>query len=392
ESAAMAGSLAMLVGGVYLLTPRLTPFLPDRRLFIFLLPLLAAAFVIFWRAAYANFITQPTFQRRLLIIGAGQSGAALVNALGATGKREGETAYNIVGFIDDEPDKLNQLVANVPVLGNRYDLLNLARRLQPDEIVVAITHGHLIHPNLFKAVLDCREMGIPITTMAHLYEDLTGRVPVEHAGHDLQVVMPINRPASHRLYLAVRRAIEVVVALLGCLQLLLVIPFVWLANRFSAPGDLFYRQERVGEGGRVFNVIKFRSMIMNAEQGTGAVFAQKNDDRITPVGRFLRKTRLDELPQFWNVLKGEMSLIGPRPERPAIIATLEKEIPFYRVRHAVKPGITGWAQVCYRYGVSVDDSLVKLEYDLYYIKHQSWLLDLSIMVKTARVMLGFQGQ
>ncbi|MCB0020501.1 MAG: sugar transferase, partial [Anaerolineales bacterium] len=392
ESAAMAGSLAMLVGGVYLLTPRLTPFLPDRRLFIFLLPLLAATFVIFWRAAYANFITQPTFQRRLLIIGAGQSGEALVNALGAKDRREGETAYNIVGFIDDEPDKLNQLVANVPVLGNRYDLLNLARRLQPDEIVVAITHGHLIHPNLFKAVLDCREMGIPITTMAHLYEDLTGRVPVEHAGHDLQVVMPINRPASHRLYLAVRRAIEVVVALLGCLQLLLVIPFVWLANRFSAPGDLFYRQERVGEGGRVFNVIKFRSMIMNAEQGTGAVFAQKNDDRITPVGRFLRKTRLDELPQFWNVLKGEMSLIGPRPERPAIIATLEKEIPFYRVRHAVKPGITGWAQVCYRYGVSVDDSLVKLEYDLYYIKHQSWLLDLSIMVKTARVMLGFQGQ
>ncbi|MCB0032186.1 MAG: sugar transferase, partial [Anaerolineales bacterium] len=267
DSAAIAGLLAMLVGGVYLLTPRLTPFLPDRRIYIFLLPLLAASFVIIWRAIYANFITQPTFQRRLLIIGAGQSGAALVNALGATGKREGETAYNIVGFIDDEPDKLNQLVANVPVLGNRYDLLNLARRLQPDEIVVAITHGHLIHPNLFKAVLDCREMGIPITTMAHLYEDLTGRVPVEHAGHDLQVVMPINRPASHRLYLAVRRAIEVVVALLGCLQLLLVIPFVWLANRFSAPGDLFYRQERVGEGGRVFNVIKFRSMIMNAEQG-----------------------------------------------------------------------------------------------------------------------------
>jgi lipopolysaccharide/colanic/teichoic acid biosynthesis glycosyltransferase len=122
------------------------------------------------------------------------------------------------------------------------------------------------------------------------------------------------------------------------------------------------------------------------------VWARENDERITPVGRLLRKARIDEMPQFWNVLKGEMSLIGPRPERPFIITTLEKEIPFYRVRHDVRPGITGWAQVCYRYGASVDDALIKLEYDLYYIKHQSWYLDLVILVKTVRVMLGLQGQ
>jgi lipopolysaccharide/colanic/teichoic acid biosynthesis glycosyltransferase len=133
-------------------------------------------------------------------------------------------------------------------------------------------------------------------------------------------------------------------------------------------------------------------MVMGAEQDTGVVWARENDERITPVGRLLRKARLDEMPQFWNVLKGEMSLIGPRPERPFIITTLEKEIPFYRVRHAVRPGITGWAQVCYRYGASVDDALIKLEYDLYYIKHQSWYLDLVILVKTVRVMFGLQGQ
>jgi lipopolysaccharide/colanic/teichoic acid biosynthesis glycosyltransferase len=169
-------------------------------------------------------------------------------------------------------------------------------------------------------------------------------------------------------------------------------PFIWLGNRLTNPGDLFYWQERVGEGGKVFQVVKFRSMVMGAEQDTGVVWARENDERITPVGRLLRKARIDEMPQFWNVLKGEMSLIGPRPERPFIITTLEKEIPFYRVRHAVRPGITGWAQVCYRYGASVDDAHIKLEYDLYYIKHQSWYLDLVILVKTVRVMLGLQGQ
>jgi lipopolysaccharide/colanic/teichoic acid biosynthesis glycosyltransferase len=190
----------------------------------------------------------------------------------------------------------------------------------------------------------------------------------------------------------VRRSLELLIALLGCLFLLCFVPFIWLANRIASPGDLFYRQKRVGEGGKIFNVLKFRSMVMGAERDTGAIWAQANDARATRVGRFLRKTRLDEIPQFWNVLKGEMSLIGPRPERPIIIATLEQEIPFYRVRHATKPGITGWAQVCYKYGASVDDALIKLEYDLYYIKHQSWYLDMMILVKTARVILGLHGQ
>jgi lipopolysaccharide/colanic/teichoic acid biosynthesis glycosyltransferase len=155
---------------------------------------------------------------------------------------------------------------------------------------------------------------------------------------------------------------------------------------------VFYRQQRVGKGGEYFDIIKFRSMVMNAEQGTGAVWARQNDSRITPVGNFLRKTRLDELPQFWNVLKGDMTLIGPRPERPEIITQLTEDIPYFGLRHAVKPGITGWAQVNYRYGASVEDSFTKLQYDLYYLKHLGPFIDLAVFLKTIQVIFGLKGR
>jgi lipopolysaccharide/colanic/teichoic acid biosynthesis glycosyltransferase len=174
--------------------------------------------------------------------------------------------------------------------------------------------------------------------------------------------------------------------------MLLMIPFVWLMHRFSSPGPLFYRQERVGKCGKVFTLIKFRSMVANAEHETGPVWAAHSDKRITGFGRFLRRTRLDEVPQFWNVLKGEMSLIGPRPERPAFVSRLSQDIPFYRARHAVKPGITGWAQVKYRYCASTDEVRVKLQYDLYYIKYQGPRLDLNCLLQTLRVIISSRGR
>jgi lipopolysaccharide/colanic/teichoic acid biosynthesis glycosyltransferase len=221
---------------------------------------------------------------------------------------------------------------------------------------------------------------------------LTGRVPVQHAGRTLDVVMPVGRPALFRLFLLGKRSVDILIGFVGCLFLVLAIPFVWLANRFASPGCLFFVQERVGQGGKTFRLVKFRSMVVDAEKGTGAVWAQVGDSRITPVGNILRKTRLDEVPQFWNVLRGEMSVVGPRPERPEFVNRLAEEIPFYRARHAVKPGITGWAQVKYRYGASQEDSLVKLEYDLYYIKHQGLFADLIILLKTLEVVLGFKGR
>jgi exopolysaccharide biosynthesis polyprenyl glycosylphosphotransferase len=345
---------------------------------------------------------QPAFHQRALVVGAGWSGRTLAQAIAETGDSASNgdsggnpyrgTGYRIIGFVDDNAENLGKEIEGSLVLGTHQDLVRLARELQPDELVVAITHAQTIHGGLFQAILDCRELGIQVTTMASLYERVTGRVPVEHAGRDLYVVLPLDRSAGDRLYLAVRRLFDIVVGAAGCILVALLSPVVWLAHQLTAPGDVFYRQERVGKGGQVFKVVKYRSMVMDAEKNTGAVWASHDDGRVTSVGRLLRKTRLDELPQFWNVLKGEMSLIGPRPERPEFIAQLAQEIPFYRVRHAVKPGITGWAQVKYRYGSSVNDSLLKLQYDLYYIKHKGPYLDLLILLKTVQVVLGLKGR
>jgi lipopolysaccharide/colanic/teichoic acid biosynthesis glycosyltransferase len=203
--------------------------------------------------------------------------------------------------------------------------------------------------------------------------------------------MSWRQRADHRLYLGVKRLFDIAGALVGCVVVLVLCPLIWLANRLTSPGDLFYWQERVGLHGRPFRMVKFRSMIMSAEADTGPIWAADNDCRITPVGRILRKSRLDELPQVWNVLRGEMSLIGPRPERPEFVASLMETIPTFQARHALKPGITGWAQVNYRYVASVDDTLVKLQYDLYYIEHRCLSLDLLILAKTVLVMASLKG-
>jgi exopolysaccharide biosynthesis polyprenyl glycosylphosphotransferase len=396
QSTWMAGWAALLTMAIYLLIPWFTPWIPRRRLYLFVPMLVAPVLVIIWRFLYARILAQPAFGQRVLIVGAGWSGRTLAEAIKGELNLAGESAssfgYEVLGFVDDDEGKQGQTIANAPVLGTGHDLVTLAQRLVPDEIVVAITNSQLIRPDLFGGLLTCQEMGIPLSTMASMYEALTGRVPVEHAGRDLHVVLPVNRPAGHRIYLGARRVVDILVSLIAAILLVLLTPMVWIGNRLTAPGDLFYRQERLGRAGERFHLIKFRSMVMNAEEESGPVWAGEYDARVTPVGRFLRRTRLDELPQCWNVLRGEMSLIGPRPERPAFVDALAAEIPFYRVRHAVKPGITGWAQVNYGYGASVADALVKLQYDLYYIKNQSAYLDFQILVRTVQVMLGLKGR
>jgi lipopolysaccharide/colanic/teichoic acid biosynthesis glycosyltransferase len=184
---------------------------------------------------------------------------------------------------------------------------------------------------------------------------------------------------------------DVIISLIGAIVSVLFVPFVILGNAIGNRGPLFYIQERVGKNGKTFNIIKYRTMVKNAETN-GAVWAKKNDSRITPFGKFMRNTRIDEMPQFLNVLKGEMSLIGPRPERPVFVKELSEVLPFYETRHIVKPGVTGWAQVKTRYGASIDDSLLKLQHDLYYIKHRSFVLDVNILVKTLSTVIFCRGQ
>jgi exopolysaccharide biosynthesis polyprenyl glycosylphosphotransferase len=391
-----AGRAALLTGGVYLFIPFVTPPLPDHRIAALLLPLGASLGVAAWRLLYAEVFVQPAFNQRILIVGAGSAGQALMQGvretLGDADPGRDAAGYRVLGFVDDDPAKQGCQFDGVPVLGSCHDLGRLLEELRPDQMVIAITHHESMTLDLFQGIVDCYESGIPVTSMDTLYEHITGRLAVEHIGRNFHSFTPLEYPATERLYLALRHGMDLLLGLVGCLALLAVIPVVWIANRIASPGPLFYTQERVGQGGRIFRVVKLRSMVTSAEKTTGPVWAQEHDQRITPVGQILRKTRLDELPQVWNILKGEMTFIGPRPERPQFVDQLAAELPFYRLRHAIKPGLTGWAQVRYRYGASVKDSLTKLQYDLYYIKRQGPYLDLQILLKTVQVVLGFKGR
>jgi exopolysaccharide biosynthesis polyprenyl glycosylphosphotransferase len=395
ESAWRTGRAGVLTALCYLAIPLVTPYFGLSRLSTYLFLVLVTVSVPAWRVLYAAVFVQPVFQQRVLIVGAGHAGADLARVLAAT-PRQGNpyagSGYQAVGFVDDDPAKLGTQVEGLPVLGNRHDLLRLVDEYQVDTVVLSITDAGEIHTELVQSLLDYREQGLHMVPMVVLYERLTGRVPVEHVRANLEELLPLQDSATRRVFDAGKRLADLIVAGLGLVLLALIAPGVALANALWSPGPLFYWQTRVGRGGRPFRIVKFRSMIPSAEADGGAVWASASDPRVTPAGRILRRTRLDELPQVWNILKGEMSLIGPRPERPEFVAGLVAQVPFYQARHAVRPGITGWAQVRYRYGSSVEDARVKLEYDLYYIKHQGLYLGLSILAKTAAVVLGLQGR
>ena len=372
--------LAGLITSVgYLFIPFITPALPSSRLQMGAFPLLSTTLLITGRFLYTRLLSQPVFQQRVLIVGAGWAGRTIAETMARTCGG----SLCIVGFVDDDPAKQGSVInageQRVRVLGGRRELKPLIAAQRVTTLVLAITHE--IEGELFQTLMDCLEYGVDIVPMPVLYEQLTGKVPVEHIGNNWYVAMPIDHPQTKRLNRIIKRSADIVLASLGTMLLLPFLPFLALAIYLDSPGPIFYTQERVGEGGRIFKVYKFRSMVPNAEQGE-AVWAQENDPRVTRVGRLLRKTHVDEFPQFLNILKGEMSAVGPRPERPEFVAELSEEIPFYRTRHAVKPGMAGWSLVKYGYASSKEDAKIKIQYDLYYIKHQSFWLDMVILIKT----------
>jgi exopolysaccharide biosynthesis polyprenyl glycosylphosphotransferase len=387
------GAAALATTVIYTLVPLVTPPLISRGLLLYFVAFLVVL-VVGWRVFYARVFVQPWFQQRAIVVGAGHAGQTLAAALQSASSDANPfrgTGYQLVGFIDDGAARCGDCVTGLPVLGDHTQLVNQARAQQVSQVILAITYREKMSDDLFDALFLCREMGLQVVTMAAVYERLTGRVPLDHVGRDLHMVVPTGDNAGERAYLLLKRLIDLAAAVIGLAICLPVALGATLANRLSSPGPLFYRQRRLGQNGRVFDIFKFRSMQPDAERGVGAVWACADDDRITPIGRWLRRTRLDELPQFYNVLRGEMSLIGPRPERPEFVDELARAIPFYRARHAVKPGLTGWAQIRYRYGNSQIDTRVKLEYDLYYVKHAGLVLDLQIMLQTLPVMLMGKG-
>lgn len=355
--------------------PRITP-----GLFFLSAPLLS----LLARLGYVRLCNSSLLRRRVIVVGAGQAGRAFVQAV-----RQAMPHYEIVGYVDDDPAKEGRHILGLPVLGDRYSLIRWVQKGGINEVVLAITHE--IHADLFRALVTCYELGVEVRPMPLVYEEVLGRVPVEHLGQKwfLAPLWTVGKmPTVQRV---VKRLLDIVLALIGLAVLIVLLPLLALAIYVDSPGPIFYSQERVGLGGRAFRLYKLRSMVPAAEQHGEAVWASEDDPRITRVGRFLRRTRLDELPQLLNVLRGEMSIVGPRPERPQFVEQLQEQIPFYRTRLSVKPGLTGWAQIKYGYGNSVEDALMKLQYDLYYVKHHSLFLDALIVLRTIKVMLAFKG-
>ncbi len=338
--------------------------------------------LIIWRMSYVQFFTSSLLRRRAVIVGAGVIGFALTHET-----KNLIREYEYIGFVDEDPQLHGSYVADLKVLGGYCALPAIVKEHRVDEVIIALTGA--IKGELFQTLTYCHEQGIEIKSMSRIYEEALGQVPVEYLGPNWF----FNTSNSHfpTAYRISKRLLDLSVGAVGMLILVVLLPFIALAIYLDNPGPIFYRQERSGMFGRPFYVYKFRSMITNAEKAGHAKWAEKNDSRITRVGKFMRRTRIDELPQFMNIFQGDMSIVGPRPERPQFVAQLEQQIPFYRARLNVKPGLTGWAQVRYRYGSNVEDALVKLKYDLYYIKHRSFILDMIIIIRTVGVVLALRG-
>jgi sugar transferase (PEP-CTERM system associated) len=336
-----------------------------------------------WRVTLLMAWSKQQMAARVLVLGTGQVGR-LITELEDTSARP----YRIIGFLDDSPAAADMLPEKHVLLGKIQDLDVLVEETRPDIVVVAQVDRRGCFPT--KALLECRLRGIRVEDWPTFYEKATGKILVSAVRPSWLIFSDgfVRTPRTE----IVKRLFDITVSLAGLALSLPVMILVATAVKLESAGPVLYRQPRLGQNGCVFILNKFRSMRQDAEKDTGPVWTQTRDPRITRVGAFLRRTRLDELPQLLNVLVGHMSFIGPRPERPEFVEELQKKIPYYMERLAVKPGITGWAQIRYTYGASVEDTVEKLQYDLYYIKNLSLFLDLLILLNTVQVVLFARGR
>ena len=336
--------------------------------------------VIGWRLLFEWFVSRVGPMERLLLVGTNDASIALARELYDLRRQLG---VEIVGFIDPDPARLGASVINPGVIGTVEDIPAIVRARGVSRVVVSLSESRGALP--MDKLLEMKVEGVAFTHLASVYEEYTGKIAVENLRPSWFIFSDGFRRSAWLP--VVKRGIDVVLSSAGLVLAAPVMGLIALLIRATSEGPALYHQERVGQHGRVFTVHKFRSMWLDAESGTGAVWAQADDPRIMPLGRFLRRTRLDELPQFWNILVGDMSFVGPRPERPEFVRQLTKDIPYYTQRHAVRPGLTGWAQVRYTYGASVEDALMKLQYDLFYIKNMSLSLDLFIIFSTIKTVV-----
>jgi len=344
--------------------------------------LLTTLGLIVWRAVLLAGWSQQQMTVRVLVLGTGQV-ARMIAGLQPTSARP----FSIIGFLDDAPGAPDMVPDGYSLLGKIQDLGTLVEETRPDIVVIAQMDRRGNFPT--KALLECRLRGIRVEDWPTFYEKAEGKILVTAVRPSWLIFSDgfVKTPRTE----IIKRLFDIGASVAGLVLALPLMIFAAIAIKLASPGPILYRQARLGQNGCVFILNKFRSMRADAEKDTGPVWSTQQDPRITRIGTFLRKTRLDELPQLYNVLVGHMSFIGPRPERPEFVAELQKQIPFYMERLAVKPGLTGWAQVKYQYGSSVEDAVEKLQYDLYYIKNLSLFLDLLIVLNTVQVVLFARG-
>jgi len=349
---------------------------------------LAVGFILglvpLWRTAFDHAIDRVAPGERLLFLGTKPAAVTLARELK---KRQRELGVEVVGFVEAERSQVRTFLQAPGIVGRVDELPAIVQRLGVDRVVISLqdARGRLPMHDL----LDLKLQGVRFDHLASVYEEFTGRIAIENLRPSWMVFSEGFR--KPRALMLAKRTMDVVAAAVGLGVGAPLFVMVAAAIRMTSAGPIYYHQARVGERGRPFRLHKFRTMQTDAEAATGPVFAAECDSRITPVGHFLRTTRLDELPQLWNILRGEMSLVGPRPERPEFVKDLTEEIPFYGQRHVVKPGLTGWAQVRYSYAATVADTLEKLQYDLFYIKNLSMVLDLLIVFSTVKTVLRREG-
>lgn len=358
------------------------PIMLGRGISLIALPL-ALGLMVSWRVSIHWLLGHPDFGERILIVGSGNLAVELAREV----LNRPDAGYRVVGFVGTDSELLGKSLINPRVIGLTEQLGDIVRREGIDRIVVAMgeRRGQFPTDKLLQLSLTGE---VSIEEGASFYERITGRVSLNMIRPSWLIFSGRGREA--KLSAVTRTTIHRLIALIGVVLSFPVAVLAAILVKLESRGPVFYKQERVGQNGRPFVLLKFRSMKVDAEK-SGPVWASKSDDRTTRVGRVMRKIRVDEIPQFWNILKGEMNFVGPRPERPHFVHQLAEEIPFYEQRHLIPPGLTGWAQIKYPYGASIEDARQKLQYDLFYIKNQSLMLDAIIMFETIKIIVFGRG-
>ena len=368
---------------VFIFTPYVAPELPTKRIHILYFYLGIFIPILLWRFAYILLIFTPKYFKDILVLGDSKSVSRAIDLI-----LENAPENHISGYFSDK--KLSKHKDILFFDKKSVELLEIVAKHHITEIIVTDRLNFEKTNKINNELVHLFEEGVAIKNIENYYEEIMSCVPRRHLTEDFYKNISFSKTHENRVYLGLSRISDIIFSLGGLLFTLLLIPLILLGNLLANRGPLFYIQERVGLKGRIFKIIKFRSMVKDAEKN-GAVWAHSNDARVTPFGKVLRSMRLDELPQFYNILRGQMALIGPRPERPEFVSKLSKKIPLFEIRHVIKPGLTGWAQVMYPYASSIEEQHKKLRFDLFYIKNRDFYLDFKIIIKTISTVLFFRG-